>query len=84
MSKIVLVNPMDVVTNEYYVSRRTVRYQKDRLVNEGQIMPLVAHQDDKGQWVIDDEDWPYASSLVEAARELAWPTILVTDDAGED
>jgi hypothetical protein len=54
--------------------KRDVQHQLERLVNEGQIEPiaLLANGDP------DLDSWAYAREQIQAARLLAWPTILVT------
>jgi hypothetical protein len=52
---------------------RDVHVQKLRLSQEGQIEPIVVRN-----MVPDRDEWAYADEQVIAARELGWPTILVT------
>lgn len=56
-------------------SLRDVRKQKERLQKEGQIEPLEVTGPNL---FLRQACWPYASAQVVAARELAWPTLLVT------
>ena len=50
-------------------ARREVRHQMRRLDTEGQIEPLVAVYHE-GTWYVDNSDYPYANSMVWAARLL--------------
>jgi hypothetical protein len=77
------VDPKEVETCRP-ASSREIRNQMDRLEVEGQIEPLVVEiigeKDGKKLLKIRDtfDDWIYGSAQVIAARELEWPTILVT------
>ncbi len=63
-------------------SPRDVRTQRERLENEGQIEPLEVRpmQQDHARYpyLLRSDGWFYAEAQVAAARELGWPTILVT------
>lgn len=67
------VSPHEVVIKSQ-PSRRDVKRQTERLLQEGQIEPILLHEDN----TINAANWPYADAQVIAARELEWPTILVT------
>jgi hypothetical protein len=82
VSRIIYIDPNEVIASSDTYTR-DVEYQKELLNRQGQIVPLVCKQID-GKWHADDSDWPYASAQVIAARLLEWPTIIITDDPGED
>lgn len=82
MSKIVYVDPNKVILEEH-TNRRDVGNQVKLLNKQGQIVPLVAKETTNG-WVVNDSDYPYATAQVEAAIELGWSTIILTDSAEED
>lgn len=71
------VNPNEVAITDPYP--RDVARQKARLETEGMIEPLVATFE-HGMWRVDNSDWPYATAQVQAARELDWPTIILTTE----
>jgi len=57
------------------ISLHSVRRMKSTLVKQGQIEPLQVHaMGDK--FLVFPAD-PWGSEIVYAARELAWPTLLV-------
>lgn len=74
-----LVRPEEIVLGTD-PSRRDVEYQKNRLLREGQIEPVLLIRDE----LICDTLGPYgnvhAEAIVCAAHELGWDSILVTDD----
>jgi hypothetical protein len=80
------VNPHDVEPCRP-ATVKEIEAQKQRLEYEGQIEPIVVvHLGTDYTRVTDTllrvrdrmDDWLYASAQVLAARELDWPTILVT------
>jgi hypothetical protein len=71
-SQIYRVSPRDVAVPDPPPPGDVDR-QKQRLLTEGQIEPLVLdinHQPDP-------DEYPYACAQVIAARDLEWPNILV-------
>lgn len=75
--KIYQVSPHHVKVLKLW-SKRHVDYQKDRLEKEGQIEPIhvvIVHDE---HYYVSPEEWAYSEAQVLAARELEWPTILVT------
>jgi hypothetical protein len=53
---------------------RDVKHQAERLESEGQIEPIALLHDGSP----DLDSWAYANEQIQAARDLAWPSILVT------
>jgi hypothetical protein len=82
MANIYQVDPWLVDLGNYVPSGRDVRNQIDRLVNEGQIEPIEVRLYANGpavrKYTLDPDGWFYAGAQIAAARELRWPTILVT------
>lgn len=83
--QIVLASPFDIrITRS--VMMRDVKYQRDRLLREGQVMPTVVKQLPDAHpsgciYEIDEEHeeaFHLSSELVRAAQELDWPTVQVT------
>lgn len=54
---------------------RDVARQKERLVAEGQIEPIVINP---RTLLADLDQWAYADAQIAAARELGWSSVLVT------
>lgn len=76
MSGIVPISPW-AVPIPANLSAKSVNYQAARLESEGQIEPILLL--DSGDPDLDS--WAHANEQIQAARELGWPTILVTYDA---
>jgi ParB-like chromosome segregation protein Spo0J len=72
--QIYLVNPHDVEISPVYP--RDVRKQMERLKTEGQIEPILVSRPPR--MIPSRDNWVYSHEQVAAARELGWPTILVT------
>jgi len=65
----------------YGPSRRNITKQMERLQAEGQIEPIQVFQCvNHGALEVQEDAWAYAEAQVEAAKELNWPTLLVTLD----
>jgi len=73
-------SPWDVTVVDM-PSRRDIDHQKACLEEEGQIEPIVVDYNTK-QVVLDE--YPYADAQIIAARELGWPTILITFENRSD
>lgn len=58
-------------------SPRDVAHQRTRLVAEGQIEPILLNPTTMSPST-GPRGWIYADAQILAARELAWPTLLVT------
>lgn len=79
-----LASPHDIQVT-YEPSAREVRYQKERLVKEGQIMPTVVKvitepgEPQMYQTDLDhDEAFHLADAQIRAAQDLGWKTVQVT------
>jgi hypothetical protein len=75
------VDPWDVRLDDQPTGR-DVKVQLERLLAEGQIEPievvLFASTSPRGKYTLDPGGWVYAGAQIAAARELKWPTVLVT------
>jgi hypothetical protein len=69
------VDPMNVFVRKT-VSARDIAEQVAHLRTRGQVEPIVLEND--GSVCEDREARYYAAAQVMAARQLGWPTILVT------
>jgi hypothetical protein len=80
MPSIYRVNPWDIdLSNEPQIGRE-VRTQINRLLAEGQIEPIEVIRNPLAirKLALAPDGWVYAAAQIQAARELQWPTILVT------
>jgi hypothetical protein len=83
--KIVLASPHDIRLSKEPMAS-DVRYQKARLLKEGQIEPTVVKQlrpdtEDGCLYRVDlehDEAFHLSDAQIKAAQELDWPTVQVT------
>jgi hypothetical protein len=80
------VSPYQVLLLDGDVDARDVKRQRERLETEGQIEPIEVIQVPVDvladpaplTYTLAPYGWVYASAQVAAARELGWPTILIT------
>jgi hypothetical protein len=63
--------------NDFY-SRRDVMLMKQVLIKQGQIEPLQVRPYTPIQFITFAED-VHGAALVQAARELNWPTLLIVE-----
>jgi len=63
--------------NDFY-SRRDVRKMKEVLERQGQIEPLQVRPYTPISFITFEED-TYGAALVQAAKELNWPTLLIVE-----